>query len=333
MSNVQRKKQKTDSWLFEIFMKDWEAVLFDEHKTSISVPAETGWTPYKLDKNLEVGIPCSIRVCRNGGTVTTYTHQKHIGHGSNGTVELLVATCDPTKKIALKITAESETRVLEQIRRSGLVCGHIRAREIVGFGGPGYPYVMPCMDGDLLALLRSADGCGDRAELAEQVRWQVVQLLRATGVPYMDLKLENVLYRRTVGSESLTVRVADLGSLDPVECDGTTVVVATFPPPEYSGGLVEVDRLGANDGHRERHERLLSWSVGVFMLLLFDYALAYRYLTFSSDNYKPYRVKEAVLQGQAVLREHCFPEEVVRLLSFDAAQRPLVGHVRISKRS
>ncbi len=288
----------------------WEIDLFDESKTVLQC-SYTRHTAYPH-------APAFVEASRNGKYVL-YHLKKLLGRGTHGSVYKYECEEYP-RSFALKITGEDESLVTRHIRRfrpDG--CNQIRLRKVhthqQGGSSQTFYFAMPLMDGDLGQLLREFNLTRQvKFQVLEEIRQQVVCLLEITGIPYMDLKPENVMYRR-LNSGELCVSVSDLGSLLQLkgQCPKTT-----FPPPWYGAACNAAKS-------RLDKQRLLSWAVGV-MVVAFFYPRYLRNL-YDIDQYNNPAELTRYIQYKL---QTCFsiPEQVLQLLN--AHRRPLISKITIS---
>ncbi len=301
--------------------EQWETDLFaPESKTELRVPkgSEHGKKPIPgdvLEELQELQIPQKIQA---GGT--EYFWVKNIGSGGTGRVELF-GSKNGQRQIAVKVALDSESRVVEKIRGAQNDCAQIQMRKIKGAraGAKYYLYAMPYMQGTLVDLLKNQEQMHPRlkAALVEIVRKQVVCLLEITGVPYMDLKLENVLFRSRGGD--VCVHVADLGSLK----TESEQIICTYPPPEShtEDGIIQLPPT------RTERERLLSWSIGILLLLFFDAPLVDKHFLFPQKGDE--QTKWAIQKGQEILEENGFDQDVRDMISFEPSRRKPISETTI----
>ncbi len=247
----------------------WETNLFDPEKTEVEVPkkpekfGQVNIGKKNKPKILYVPLEITVRTKQNGEKVTREVYkveEEVLGSGSFGVV--FKYTNDKKQSFALKITQEEEDTFQyggHTISLSKILCQQLRLRKLGrNYEGSWY-YLMPVMDGDLRKfLLNKADendlkNLEKRKQIAEKVLQQVHCIFEATGLPYLDLKPENVMYRR----DPLCVQLGDLGSLVPTGPNGT-MMRTYLPPTEFETGIFGKDKKYKN--------QLLSWAVGTFLL-------------------------------------------------------------------
>ncbi len=314
----------------------WENELFRfGSTTALRVPADSEYkqqaSPDKVheDELRQISFPQTVQVGDQ-----KFCWAGTINSGTNGRIELF-RNDELKRDLAVKITLNSESSVVNKLNRSKKTCAQIPVREVEGLllqqEPVYYLYAMPVMEDSLHNWLQPSLGRKNKHSLvlvAELIRQQVVCLLEVTGVPYLDLKPDNVLYRQN--KEGMSVHVADLGSLTVVSDPGE--IISTYPPPEFRSGIVPLPESA------EEREKLLSWSVGVLLLLFFDFELVDEHLHFSENGEEEEKeeegegkssIKAVIEKGQKLLMDRGIPEEVVHLLNFEASTRTPVSSVQI----
>ena len=145
---------------------------------------------------------------------------------------------------------------------------------------PSYPlghfYLMELADGDLVSLADNFRKCNKKnkydlkksttffRDVAEEIRKQMVCLLKESNYKYVyvDIKLENILYKCIKGENKVKIFLGDLGSAvpnDPTFSDYTY----SYKPAEYENKKFILD---TND----KKEQTLSWMIGVILLSFID---------------------------------------------------------------
>ncbi len=210
-----------------------------------------------------------------------FEFKKKIGKGSYSQIaeyhstNITYKTTKDPLVLAVKCSSEGEKEMelAEKLGKSG--CGQLPMRPL-GFFIDRYLYVMPRLTSfeswNPITCIDAAVKATNVAKVVELVRRQVVCMFHITGVPYADLKADNVLYRLSPDEKDMCVHVADLASLlyhrYKFEKGGATFVqpylVSTFPPPENAGPRDDepgfIWQLQA--------DKLMSWGLGVFALQL-----------------------------------------------------------------
>jgi hypothetical protein len=211
-----------------------------------------------------------------GGVQRTLTFQSILGGGANGEVAYYN---EGERKYAVKRTdvkGEEEVSVASLAGDCKSVPCRLLYKETVYIEYPvssqSFPQeiffnIMPMMSGDLsdlyehiVKLYPEPQYYSTVFEICENVRQQLVCMYTATTCSYLDVKLENILYKCT--TSKLSIFVGDLGSIElPTPNSGRCFSVSTYPPPEADiGGIFEV--------LDEQRYSMLAWQIGVLFYLL-----------------------------------------------------------------
>ncbi len=234
----------------------WEIELFDQ-KTTLQ------WQDLKENNSKQGGpsfyYPGTVVVTTTPGTKQQYNFNKILSAGTYGKV-LLYKNEAKTRAFVIKVSLVDESRVITAAAKG--CAHHVKMRELHFSDRLDYPtniypmteinwYIMPVLDtAEKMRFYNRTPGIEEAVDrICEAVRVQLVCLLEQTKVPYLDMKLDNVLIRQ-VGS-TLCVHLGDIGSLVTKRLEferenwkgrkiQQRLLSCSFPPPEWADTCIGV---------------------------------------------------------------------------------------------
>lgn len=202
---------------------------------------------------------------------------EEIGNGSYSKVFRLYDK-DHHVKLALKIETNSypsEKEISEKLLEQG--CNTVKER-YCGSTGDKHYYLMNLAAGTLEDLKDKTQHLSDEAKrklyltITEEVRKQVVCLLEL-GYVYTDFKLSNIFYDCSDNDdESFTIFMGDLGS---AITNNDNDHVSTYPPPDINDEITTKGIFNMSDKDKKS---VLSWGIGIILLMFIDPNDAYDFL-------------------------------------------------------
>lgn len=145
---------------------------------------------------------------------------KPIGRGSFGSVYELKGV-KTHLRLAVKLMSRgwrSQDEIKITTELSSIKCNQLKARVLPSSEKKSHVVVMEAMDGSLLNLInnRGARVSLNKAKfIVQQVQKQMVCIYKVKAdFVNRDVKLENVLYKKSVDGEKMRIYVGDLGSFD-----------------------------------------------------------------------------------------------------------------------
>ncbi len=280
---------------------------------------DQGWTirasslffKERLSRNLSVSVPQTVSLNKPGVEAQTFHRAEQLGSGSFGVVykyeHKTGDTLSQVRTLAVKATVLDELVVQNKLFEPQK-CGAVPVRRVHAELQGCFLFAMPVMDTGVCKLFESEGELEKKIRVVEAVRKQTLCILQETGVPYLDLKPNNILFDRE-GS----ARVADLGSLQLIE---KKILPCPYPPPETA-------RLWSHNG-----SNLLAWSVG--MLLLQAVRTPRKMGKFSSTFSLLSRAEKQteIEKAQRDIRAVC-SDRAAELINFDAKLRPDIATLTI----
>ena len=250
---------------------EWEQLLFDLKQTTIEL--SNNFKKVVIDKGEEkitLDVPEHVQITnitkQKSQKYTTDIFANKLGEGGFGVV---YKYWYGSQSFALKCSNSEEYDVRDPsgnlISLADVACDLLQIRKIEHTRTDNttqYFYIMPALDQTLERFLRSKTPPKKTKELtqkitiATKVLEQVECIFQKTGLPYLDLKPENIMYREN----KMCVQLVDLGSLVPVPGDEKCMLTTYFSP--------ELDTCIQNKSSDVIY-KMLSWPVGVFLLHIF----------------------------------------------------------------
>jgi len=199
-----------------------------------------------------------------------FLKDKDISRGSFGDVQSYKNINDEFVAIKFSNSDENlndEIKILNYLK-SHNICNNIYIKTHIIHSKIRNIIIMEHMDGTLEKCINMLPH--QKINIFNQVV-KYIYCLEKSNLYYIDIKLNNILYRCNNNNTDINIILGDIGSIintNNLKLGDSFEIGATYPPPEHNTGMIEQKR---NNYLHWRHlfGRSIVWSLGILFLMLF----------------------------------------------------------------